>query len=203
MPYFRADAQMIAQMVEKDVLRFSADNIASLKTLFCLPGKSGHHHYIVATIFGDLAEKISRLPLGDSWFEVKGRLNDRSPDFEGHSVSNISIRVESLVALPHASSTFIHCELIGRLTHDPEHVVKGDNFEFTRFSMAINRSQSDKANFFNISVFKPRLIQEVNDKIKKGQTIFLSGDLTFFDKGGDSAVHGAIKLDRFLSLERQ
>jgi len=203
MGYFRADALMIGQMVEKDCLRFSADNVASLKTLFRLPGKAGHDHFIVATLFGEQAESISRLTLDDAWFEVKGQLRDRSPEFESHSLSNIAIRVNAVNQLPHASSTMIHCELIGRLTHDPEHVVKGDAFEFSRFAIAINRLEDKKPAFFNISVFKPRLIKEVNERLKKGQAVFLSGDLTLFDKGGDSAVHGAIKLDRYLMIERQ
>lgn len=201
MGYFRADAHLMAQMVDKDVLRYSVDNIASLLTVFRLPGRGDHHHYFVVLLFDELAEKINRAEVTNAWFEIKGTLSDRSPEYKSYRFASLSIRAESAVAIPAVSKSFIQCELIGRLTRDPEHVVKGDAFEFDRFSVAVNRSE--KPNFFDVSVFKPRLIKEVDVKLTKGQPVYAAGELTLFDRGEASAVHGAIKLEKFVLLERQ
>ncbi|TQV72802.1 single-stranded DNA-binding protein [Aliikangiella marina] len=201
MSYFRADAHLMAQLVDKDVLRYSVDNIASLLCVFKLPGRSDNHHFVVVMLFDELAEKLSRADLSNNWYEIKGRLNDRSPEFKSYRFAGLSIRAVAVTAIPPVSKSFIQCELIGRLTRDPEHVVKGDDFEFDRFSIAVNRNE--KANFFDVSVFKPRLIKEVDVKLTKGQPVYAAGELTLFDRGQDSTVHGAIKLEKFVLLERQ
>lgn len=200
MSYFRADAHLMAQMIDKDVLRYSVDNIASLLCVFQIPGRGDHHHYIVVMLFDELAEQISRSPLDNNWFEIKGRLNDKTPEFKSYSFAELSIRAESVEKIPAVSRSFIQCEVIGRLTRDPEHIVKGDAFEFDRFSIAVNRKE--KASFFDVSVFKPRLIKEVDIKLTKGQPVYAAGELTLFDRGQESTVHGAIKLEKFVLLER-
>ncbi|WP_196139574.1 single-stranded DNA-binding protein [Aliikangiella sp. G2MR2-5] len=199
MSYFRADVTLFAQMVEKDCLRYSTDNRASLRTLFKVPGKAEHHHYLVVTLFDELAEDVSRMDLADSWFEVKGELVDRSPEFSTHKLPELSVRAYQIESIPIASSTLLNVEVIGRLTHDPEHIIKGNDFEFARTSVAVNRKER-KACFFNISIFKPRLIKEAEGKLKKGIQVLICGELTFFDKGGDSKVHTAIKMNRFLTF---
>jgi len=193
---------MIAKMEKKDCLRYDRDNLASIMTLFCIQAKGGKTFYISAIIFGDNAETINRLESNDFWFEVKGQLFDHAPQFDGYSLPKISIKAESIIQIPAASSSLINCELIGRLTREPEHISKTDSYDFVRFSMAVNRRSSNQAHYFDVSVFKPNLIEQVNKEVHKGQPVFASGELSFFQKGSDSLVHGSVKLDHLLMLER-
>ena len=200
MSYFRAHAHLIAQMVQKDVLRYTADNLASLLVVFAFPAKTGDHHYLAARLIGDLAESISRTDLNNAWFEVKGILRDSSPAFESLSLPAMSISVSTITSLPPARKSVFLCDVIGRLTHDPEHVIKNENFEFCRFSVAVNPSQSEKAHYFSVSVFKSKLIQEVNHQLKKGNEVFISGEVTFYEKAIDHKVFAAIKLEQFVQF---
>ena len=202
MPYFRADAHLIARMEKKDCLRYDRDNVASIMALFSIQAKGGKVYHISAAIFGDNAETINRLALDNDWFEVKGQLFDHAPQFDGYSLPKISIKVESIIQIPAASSSLIQCELIGRLTREPEQINKTDSYDFVRFSMAVNRKSANQAHYFDVSVFKPQLIELVNNNVHKGQSVFASGDLTFFQKGSDSLVHGSIKLEHLLMLDR-
>lgn len=201
MPYFRADAHMIAKMVKKDCLRYNTDNLASIMTLFSLIAKGGKVFHIAVIIFGDDAEKINRYGSGEHWFEIKGHLNDHSPQFDGYSLAKISIAAVSIVLFPAASSSLIHCEMIGRLTREPEHISKTDSYDFVRFALAVNRKNANQASYFELSVFKPALIEQVNNHAHKGQCVFASGDLTFFQKGNDSSVHASVKLAQLIMLE--
>lgn len=202
MPYFRADAHMIAKMEKKDCLRYDRDNLASIVTLFSVSAKAGKTFYITAVIFGDDAEMVNRLESNDFWFEVKGQLFDTTPLFEGYALAKLSIKANSIIRVPAASSSLIQCELIGRLTREPEHISKTDSYDFVKFSMAVNRKSANQAHYFDVSVFKPKLIELVNNKAHKGQSVFVSGELTFFQKGSDAVVHGSVKLEHLLMLER-
>jgi len=202
MPYFRADAHMIAKMEKKDCLRYNRDNLASIITLFSITAKAGKTFYMTAVIYGDDAEMINRLELDNFWFEVKGQLFDATPAFEGYSTPKLSIKVESIIQIPAASSSLINCEIIGRLTREPEHITKTGSYDFLKFSVAVNRKSANQAHYFDVSVFKPQLIELVNNKAHKGQPVFASGELSFFQKGNDSLVHGSIKLEHLLMLER-
>ena len=202
MPYFRADAHMIAKMEQKDCLRYDRNNLASIITLFSISNKAGKTFYLTAVIYGEDAEMINRLESCDLWYEVKGQLFDATPSFEGYSLPKLSIKVNSIIQIPAASSSLIQCELIGRLTREPEHISKTDSYDFVKFSMAVNRKNANQASYFDVSVFKPPLIELVNNKAHKGQPVFAAGELTFFQKGNDAAIHGSLKLDHLLLLER-
>ena len=202
MPYFRANAHLIAQMVKKDCLRYSTDNLASIETFFVLPAKAGKSFYFAVVFLGDNAEIVSRIESDNLWYEIKGQLKDHSPKFDTFHLSNLCLFADSFIELPVASASLVQCDLIGRLTRDPEHVIKNDSFDFVRFSIAVNRKNPNLVNYFDVSVFKPKMIELVNQKAQKGQSVYVSGELTFFQKANDASVHAAIKLEQLIFLEK-
>jgi len=202
MPYFRADAHMIARMDKKDCLRYNKDNLASIITVFSIQVKGGKNFFITAVIYGDDAEAINRHEGDNLWFEVKGMLFDQILAFEGYNLPKLFLKVDSIIQIPAASSSLINCEVIGRLTREPEHISKTDSYDFIRFSLAVNRKSANSAHYFDVSVFRTNLIELVNNKIHKGQPVYASGELTFFQKGADSMVHVAMKLEHLLLLDR-
>lgn len=200
MNYFRADAQILAKIIDKDCLRFTADNLATLITIFAIQTKSGKDIHIAVIVIGDEAEKISRLDTTNTWFEVKGQLRNKTPLYDDYNLPAISIKAESMTQIPEASRSLIYCELIGRLTSDPEHIAKPNNFEFIRFSLAVNRETTDKAHYFDFSVFKPSLIERVKNEAKKGASVYTSGELTFFNLSNKPTPSYAIKLEKLINL---
>jgi|GEM_PF-2256211 len=202
MPYFRADAHLIAPMVKKDCLRYNTENVASIVCLFSIPAKGGKVFYISAIFYGDNAEEVNRLELDNLWLEVKGRMFDSTPEFESYSLPKLSLKVESFIQVPAMSQSVMRCELIGRLTREPEHISKTDSYDFVRFSLAVNRKTTNQANYFDISAFKPNLIELINNQVNKGQSVFAAGELTFFQKGNDSLVHASVKLEQLLLMQR-
>jgi hypothetical protein len=200
MNYFRADAHLIGKMVDKDCLRFTADNLATLITIFSIQTRSGKDVQIAVLVIGDDAEKISRLDANDTWFEVKGPLRDGTPPYSEYHLPAISIKAGSITQIPDASHSLINCEVIGRLTGDPEHIIKSNNFEFVRFTLAVNRESKGKAHYFGFSVFKPSLIERVKKDAKKGATVFSSGELTFFNQSNKPIPSSAIKLENLVHL---
>ncbi len=205
MKYFRADAQMIAKMVDKDCLRYTADNIATLITIFNIPSKSSADNLFPVLIVGDQAETISRLDsskldTSEAWFEVKGQLRNKAPSFGDHLLPNISVRAESIEQIPEASNSLVYCEVIGRLTSDAEHITKSTSFEFMKYSLAVNRDSTDKANFFDISVFKPLLMEQLRKQTSKGASVFSAGELTFYAQGNKPVPSYAIKLECLISF---
>lgn len=198
MSYFRANSQLIAKLIGKDVLRFNANNMASLLTIMQIDTSAGEQS-IAVVIYGQQAEDIERSATIGQYFDVQGVLNSHSPKFEQYRLPELSVRVSSITALPNAKGTEFYCEVLGRLTAAPDRVVKNDGFEFSRFSLAVNRELTDKPSFFNFSVFKPKLI-ELSSHLNKGQTLFAAGELSFFKKGKDTAPGWAIKLERMVSF---
>jgi len=75
MDFFRADVLMIAKLVEIDVLRYTAKNIAVLLSVFSVTTNKGAHS-IVVRFYGDMAEDLSRQDNINHWYEVKGKLTD-------------------------------------------------------------------------------------------------------------------------------
>ncbi len=198
MSYFRANSQLIAKLIGKDVLRFNANNLASLLTIMQIETNAGAQP-IAVVIYGQQAEDIERAATIGQYFDIQGVLNSHTPKFEQYRLPDLSVRVSAITALPNAKGTEFYCEVLGRLTSAPDRVIKNDGFEFSRFSLAVNREAKDKPSFFNFSVFKPKLI-ETCAQLDKGQTLFAAGELSFFKKGKDAAPGWAIKLERMVSF---
>jgi len=198
--YFRADAQMIAKLIDKDCLRFTAENLATLICVFSVSTRSAGEVPLTVLLKGDLAERISCEDNINGWFEVKGELRNSAIPYNDYTLPGISISALSVSPLPNASKSQIYCEVIGRLTSDAEAISKTNNFNFTRFSLAVNRSQSDKAHFFDFSVFKPALMEAVDNETTKGKSIFAAGELTFYKQGGKSSPGYSIKLEKLITL---
>jgi hypothetical protein len=199
MSYFRADAQMIAKLIAKDCLRFNAENLASLLVIMQIESSAGVQP-IATVIYGDDAEELERNASLGQYYDIQGALNSHSPNFEEYQLPKLSVRVRSINPVPTAQGTEFYCEVLGRLTSEPDKVSKTDGFEFSRFSLAVNRSSTDKPNFFNFSVFKPKLTERMLT-LKKGQTLFAAGELSFFKKGTDGIPGWAIKLERAVSFK--
>ena len=181
-----------------DVLRYTSSNIAVLTAVF-LTSIKNNEHFIAVRISGNKAETIAKQNPIDSWFEIQGGLIDSSPNFEGYTFAPISIDSQRVVQIPTASKGLLSCEIIGRLTKTPEKITKTNDFEFVRFSLAVNITNS-KTKFFNISVFKPKLIEEVN-QLDKGKTMFVAGELAFYKAGEEQRLSYSIKLERFIVFE--
>ena len=203
MSYFRANAHLIAKMINKDCLRYDKNNLASIITLCEVSYNKGNQLNLVVRVFGEQAEQINRLGNEDFWYEIKGDLNSYSPGFNEIVTPKISINARSINRIPVASSSFLHCELIGRLTREPEKIIKSESFEFARFSVAVNRENTNKTNYFDISVFKPTLIQVVSNQLNKGQTVYAAGELSFYGKASGDELFTSVKLERLLLLENK
>jgi hypothetical protein len=196
--YFRADSHLIGQLVGFETLRFAVNNIATVVTQFYVPTDKGTHE-ISVRITGDFAETLSKSNAIGSWFEVKGRLHTHSKN-DPEITSPVFLSSNTASPIPTPTTGLFNCEIIGRLTKDPEEVTKTNDFKFGRFSLAVNRGATDKAQFFNVSVFRPKLLEQVKEELGKGKTIFAEGDLAFFKAGEEQTLNYSIKLDRYITF---
>lgn len=199
MDHFRADSLLIGKLVEVESLRYTANNIAKLMTVFSIPGNK-EENKISVLISGDDAELLSKKSSIGQWFEIKGELKDSPPPNMAVN-SPVIVAARSLVPLPASSGGLATCEVIGRLTRDPEETTKTNDFKFLRFALAVNRKESEKASFFNFSVFKPSTSEKASSELRKGDSIFASGELAFFKSGEEQKLNYSIKLDRYIKLE--
>jgi Single-strand binding protein family len=196
--YFRADGHLIGQLVLVETLRYAVNNIATVVAQFSIPTDKGTHEVSVR-FTGDFAESLSKSNPTGSWFEVKGRLQTPPKD-DPEIKSPIFLSSKDASPLPDPAIGLFNCEIIGRLTKDPEEITKTNDFKFGRFSLAVNRETADKAQFFNISVFRPKLLEQVKGGLGKGKTIFAEGDLAFFKAGEAQNLNYSIKLDRYITF---
>lgn len=198
--HFRADAHLIGQLIKVDNLRYTSKNIASLITVFAVPVGRKESQEITVRFIDDAAENLSKENPVNQWFEVKGKL---------HSTTNKDLDIQSPVfllseratPLPNSSLGFVKCEIIGRLTKEPEEIEKTNDFKFGHFSLAVNRKSTDKAQFFHFSIFRPKLLEQAQNELTKGSTIFAAGDLAFYRAGKEQKLNYSIKLDRYLLFE--
>lgn len=196
--YFRADGHILGQLMRIETLRFGVNNIATVVTLFSIPTDKATHEVSVR-FNGDLAERLAKdNPIG-SWFEVNGRLLTPLKN-DSEIISPIYLSSKSATPLPTLGLGLFNCEIIGRLTKSPEEITKTNEFKFGRISLAVNRKATDNAQFFNISVFRPQLLDRVKGELDKGNTIFAEGDLAFFKAGEAQALNYSIKLDRYIKF---
>ena len=200
MSYFRSEALLIGKLIKTDSLRYTAKNTAVLTTVFSTSVKN-EEHFILVRIVGDMAESLSRQQSLGGWFEVKGQLMDFSPELDSLAFPKISIQSNHVIPLPGASNGLVACEIIGRLTKPPEKIVKTNDFEFARFTLAVNRQDVEKASYFNISVFKPKLIQQTFDCLDKGLLVYAAGTLAFYKAGEKQTLSYSIKLEKFIELK--
>ncbi len=202
MTYFRADTLIIAKMIDKDCLRYTADNTPTLITIFSIKSKSTDEVFLAVKLTGDDAEINSKKPLIENWFEITGELIPNTPQYAEYPLPAISVKAKTIRSLPIASSSLVYCEVVGRLTNEPEHVVKSNTYEFVRYSLAVNRPKSEKVSYFDISVFRQNLIKLVKEHTHKGQTVFSSGELAFYKQGTKKVPSYSIKLDRLVTFEK-
>lgn len=196
--YFRADGHLIGQLVGTETLRYAVNNIATVVAQFSIPTDKGTHEVSVR-FTGDFSETLSKSnPIG-SWFEVNGRLHTPQKS-DPEITSPVFLLSKSASPLPVPTTGLFNCEIIGRLTKDPEEITKTNDFKFGRFSLAVNREATDNAQFFNISVFRPKLLEQVKEELGKGKTIFAEGDLAFFKAGEEQTLNYSIKLDRYITF---
>jgi single-stranded DNA-binding protein len=199
MDHFRADSLLIGRLFETESLRYTGNNIAKLMTVFSIPGNKNESK-ISVLISGEDAELLSKKCSIGRWFEVKGELkNSPPPNIE--VVSPIIVAARSLLPLPVCKLGLATCEIIGRLTKDPEKITKTNDFKFLRFALAVNRKEAEKPSFFNFSVFKSATSEKASSELSKGDSIFASGELAFFRAGEEQKLNYSIKLDRYIKLE--
>jgi len=196
--HFRADGHLIGQLVRFETLRYAVNNIPTVVAQFSMPTDKGVYEVSVR-FTGDIAESLSKANPTGSWFEVNGRLQTpliNDPEI----ISPIHITSKSASPLPEPAIGLFNCEVIGRLTKAPEEITKTNDFKFGRFSLAVNREGADNAQFFNVSVFRPKLLEQVKRELDKGNTIFAEGDLAFFKAGEAQEINYSIKLDRYIAF---
>ncbi len=196
--HFKADGHLIGQVVRFETLRYAVNNIATVVAQFSVPTEKGVHEVSVR-FTGDIAESLSKSEQSGSWFEVNGRLQTSSKN-DPEIISPVFLSSRSATPLPKPATGLFSCEIIGRLTKAPEEITKTNDFKFGRFSLAVNRETSDNAQFFNVSVFRPKLLEQVKSELSKGITIFAEGDLAFYKAGEEQTLNYSIKLNRYITF---
>lgn len=197
--FFRANAHLIGKLVSIESLRYTSNNTAMLIANFDIPNNKDCYA-ISVRIKGNIAEDISRTSPTGQWFELNGDLFVNNNE-QAEITSPVFVSTDFLQKIPNAEVGMLSCEVIGRLTKIPEIISKTNDFEFGRFSLAVNRDLTVKAHYFNFSVFKPYLLNEVMESLRKGESIFARGDLAFFKTGQEQRLTFSIKLERYIKLQ--
>ena len=69
------------------------------------------------------------------------------------------------------------CNLVGRLTKDPELRYTTDNLAIAKYTLAVpRRYKKEEANFINVIAFK-KSAEYVSNYFKKGMRVFVTGEL--------------------------
>jgi hypothetical protein len=140
--------------------------------------------------------------VSQAWYEIKGQLISQTINYEGYELPKLLLKAVSVTSIPAMSSSLMRCEMIGRLTFEPEHISKTDSYDFVKFALAINRAESSQASFFDISVFKSNLVELVQTQVHKGQTVYAAGELSFYLKGQATSVYTSVKLDQLRLMDK-
>lgn len=91
--------------------------------------------------------------------------------------------------------------LIGRLTDDPEKIESG-NDGFAVFTIAVDRTYSDKTDFFNCTAWG-RTGDNIIKYLSKGRLIAVTGRIENqkYEKNGETRVDPKIRVDSFSFLD--
>ena len=193
--YFKADIELIGQLIEKDALRYTQSNVPVLITVFNVPGKNNVEQLIKVVFKGEGAEQVDKQPL-HRFFMINGALSEEQEKEEAKRLPAISIIAKSLVQVPEVTEGVIRCRIVGRLTKDPKLITKTNDFEFLRFSLAVNMAGKSKPLFVDFSVFKPALIAGVQSDTKKGDSVYCAGEMAFYFVGESKTPTYSVKLDK-------
>lgn len=101
--------------------------------------------------------------------------------------------------------SFAQITLVGNLGKDPDMSYTPDGVPVTKFSVAVNRKQAgkDTTTWYNCTAWR-KLAEVINQYAKKGQMVFVQGDLapreyTGRDTQGHVSLDVAVEKFQFLS----